>query len=327
MRRYMLSRIGQMIITLLAVITITFVLFRMMPGDPAAVLIDPAFSAEDAQRIRAKFGLDEPIYEQYLIYLKNLMRGELGVSFFYKQPVFGIIMEKFYNSLTLMLSSFILAYALGIVAGILMAWKRKTKIEAVGMILSLFFRCAPVFWLGMVAIIIFSYRLHWLPHAGMRTPGYIAANFFEKIFSIDFLKHLILPTVVSALYYQALPLLLIRNTMLEVIGEDFVELARAKGLKESKVMFKHVARNALLPVVTSAAVFFGIGVSTMALVEFVFSWPGLGKEIVKAVFTHDYPMEQGIFIILSVMVLFMNLAADVVYGYLDPRIVYKGTEG
>lgn len=327
MRKFILSRLVQMFITLLAVITMTFILFRLMPGDPTATLVDPTFTAEDVKRVREIFGLDRPIYEQYFIYMKNLLRWELGISFFYKLPVSVIIIEKFYNSLILMLSSFILAYGIGIIMGVFMAWKRKTKMEAAGMIISLFFRCVPVFWFGMVAIIIFSYKLNWFPYAGMRSAGYVANNFFEKFFCIDFLKHLILPTIVSALYYQALPLLLMRNTMLEVMGEDFIELARAKGLKESEVMFKHVARNALLPVVTSAAVFFGIGVSTMALIEHVFSWPGLGKEIVKAVATYDYPLEQGVFIMLSVVVLVMNLIADLLYALLDPRIVYKGTEG
>lgn len=327
MRRLILSRLAQMMITLLAVVTMTFVLFRLMPGDPTAALIDPTFPPEAVQRLREAFGIDKPIHEQYFIYIKNLLKGELGMSFFYRVPVSQIILEKFYNSLTLMLASFFLAYGTGIVLGVLMAWKRKTKLEGVAMILSLFFRCVPVFWLGMVAIIIFSYRLGWFPYAGMRSMGYTASGLFEKFFSLDFLRHLILPTVVSALYYQALPLLLMRNTMLEVMEEDFVEFARAKGLKETEVMFKHVARNALLPVVTSAAVFFGIGVSTMALIEYVFSWPGLGREIVKAVSTYDYPLEQGVFIMLSIVVLVMNLVADVLYGYLDPRIVYKGMDG
>lgn len=327
MRRLILSRLAQMMITLLAVVTMTFVLFRLMPGDPTAALIDPTFPPEAVQRLREAFGIDKPIHEQYFIYIKNLLKGELGMSFFYRVPVSQIILEKFYNSLTLMLASFFLAYGTGIVLEVLMAWKRKTKLEGVAMILSLFFRCVPVFWLGMVAIIIFSYRLGWFPYAGMRSMGYTASGLFEKFFSLDFLRHLILPTVVSALYYQALPLLLMRNTMLEVMEEDFVEFARAKGLKETEVMFKHVARNALLPVVTSAAVFFGIGVSTMALIEYVFSWPGLGREIVKAVSTYDYPLEQGVFIMLSIVVLVMNLVADVLYGYLDPRIVYKGMDG
>jgi len=187
----------------------------------------------------------------------------------------------------------------------------------------LFLRSAPVFWTGMIFIMLFGIWLGIFPTSGMRTLPYEATGFLDKIFTLDFLWHLFLPALTISLYYLALPMLIMRNTMLEVMGEDFIELCKAKGLGERATMFKHAARNALLPVVTQAAITVGLAVGGMVVVEVVFSWPGLGRELVQAVRTGDYPMAQAGFMLMAGIILLMNFLADIVYGYLDPRVAYK----
>lgn len=323
MLRFLSQRLLQGVVTLWVLLTVVFVMFRLLPGDPALTLLDPTFPPEVRQLVRAQFGLDRPLPVQYVHYLANVARGNLGQSFFYKAPVAEVLGYKLGNTLILALTAFVVAYTIGILAGVLLAWKRGTRLELVGILVALVLRSAPLFWTGMVALMIFSFWLNWLPHAGMRTPGYEAATFVQKFFTIDFLRHLILPTTVAVLHFMALPMLLMRNTMLEVLGEDFVELARAKGLRERTVMYRHVARNAVLPIVTAAAVYIGLSAGGQTLIEYVFSWPGLGREIVFATQRHDYPVAQGAFLMLGVMVIIMNIIADLLYAYLDPRIAYR----
>jgi peptide/nickel transport system permease protein len=190
-------------------------------------------------------------------------------------------------------------------------------------VLPLAFRSAPVFWTGMVALMYLSYTWDLFPIGGMRTPGYEAAGMWDKYISLDFLHHLILPAVISALYYLGLPMLLTRTSMLQVFGEEFVDLARARGLSEMRVMFAHVLRNALLPLVTASAVAIGLAVGGNIVIEYVFSWPGIGAQIVLATANRDYPLAQGTFIIIGITVMAANLLADLAYGYLDPRIVFN----
>ncbi|MDW7671837.1 MAG: ABC transporter permease, partial [Bacillota bacterium] len=176
---------------------------------------------------------------------------------------------------------------------------------------------------GLMMILLFSVRLGWLPAQGMRTAGTGGGTFAEMFFNKDFVRHLILPSLVAGLYFIATPMLIMRNSMLEVMSEDYIEMARAKGVKERIVLYRHAARNALLPVVTAGALFIGAAIGGQVLIEVVFSWPGLGREIVTAVTRHDYPLAQGCFIIISAIVMFMNLVADMLYAFLDPRISYK----
>src|SRR5699024_795530 len=207
--------------------------------------------------------------------------------------------------------------------GAWMAWRRGTVGESIAITIALILRSAPTFWVGIMAIYLFSVILGWLPHSGMRSSGYEAEGFFQTFFTLDFLKHLILPSIVAGVFFLATPLLMMRNTMLEVMGEDFIEMAHAKGLKERTILYKHAARNALLPVVTAGALFIGSAIGGQVLIEYVFSWPGLGREMVLAAQRHDYPVAQASFIIMAAMIMFMNLIADLLYAYLDPRISYK----
>ncbi len=321
--QYILRRFLHLAITQLLVVTIIFGLFRLLPGDPAAAMVDPLAPPETRQLMLRQLGLDRPLGVQYLMYIGNLFRGELGVSFRYKRPVVSVLREKILNTLILTLAAFLFAYTLGLIGGVILAWNHGTKVDTVGSVLVLVFRSAPIFWTGIMAIMLFTFWLDWLPHAGMRTPGYEAAGLLETYVSLDFLRHLILPVAVSSLYYIGLPLLLMRNTMLEVLGEEFVEMARAKGMGQIRLMFRHVARNALLPVITAGALFIGWAMGGQVLVEYLFSWPGLGREIVLAVENRDYPVAQGAFLFISLLVMTLNLLADLVYSWLDPRIALR----
>lgn len=322
-RGFILRRLFHSLITIWVIATLVFLLFRAIPGDPTLRIVDPTFPPETREQLLSKFGLDRPITEQYILYLRNLLTGDLGVSFFSRRPVAVELGDRIMNTMILALGSFLFAYPLGIAGGAFLAARRGSWIENIGITIALFFRSAPLFWTAMIAVTIFSFHLGWFPHSGMRSIGYQAANDFEKFVNLDFLHHLILPVVVSGLYFMALPLLLVRNTVLETLNEDYIELVRAKGLPERTVMFKHAVRNAILPVVTAAAVYIGLALGGMTVIEVVFSWPGLGRTIVQAVQRLDFPVAQGAFLLLSFMVLLMNFIADILYVYLDPRISYK----
>lgn len=312
-----------MVLCLFVVATMVFFMFRLIPGNPIGALMDPSLDAEAVKMLEQRFGLNEPLPTQYLFYMRNLIQGDFGTSFFYRKPAIEVLTDKVLNTVVLAVVALVLAYAVGILAGVWMAWRRGSKGETILILLSLFFRSAPVFWVGMLLIMFFSYKLGWFPNGGIRAPGYDASNLWLKYFSLDFLHHLTLPALVYALYYVSTPMLLMRNTITEVMNEDFIEMARAKGVSETGIMYRHAARNALLPVVTSFAISAGLAVGGQVLVEYVFGWPGLGREIVLAAQRYDYPVAQASFIMLAATVMVMNLFADLLYGVLDPRISYK----
>ena len=323
LRAYILRRLFQMAITLWVLTTLLFFMFRLLPGDPTLMYIDAGLSLEAQAAVREQFGLDKPLWEQYLLYFGNVLRGEFGRSFFYRVPVGDIIGEKLLATVLLMGTSVLIAFLLGAVGGAFLAWKRGSKLELGGLVGALLLRSAPEFWTALMALMIFSYWLGWFPIGGMRTPGQELPTALQKYLSVDFLHHLVLPVLVGAGYSLATPLLVMRNSMLEVVGEDFVEMARAKGLTERQVMFRHAMRNALLPVVTVLTLMIGFSVGGQVLVETIFRWPGMGREIVLSVQRHDYPTAQAAFLVLGVMVIIMNFITDLLYGWLDPRVTYK----
>jgi len=323
LRRYVLRRVVEVLISLFFVSTIVFLMFRLMPGDPTAAMIEPEMPPQAQEMLLERFGLDRPLHEQYYAYMTNLVQGDFGNSFHYRRPVSDIIGEKLFNTMFLTISSILVAYIIGVTGGVLLAWYRGSKLETGASAMVLIARSLPPFFLGMIGLMIFSFWLGWLPHSGMRTTGYTADGFFDLYFNLDFLRHLILPVIMSSIYYLARPMLVMRNTMLELTDADFVEMAKAKGLAKSRVMYVHGARNALLPVVTNLALVMGMAISGAVTVEYVFGWPGLGREIVLAAQRHDYPLAQASFIMLAALVMTMNLIVDILYGYLDPRVVYS----
>jgi len=311
-----------MALTLLVLTSILFFMFRFLPGDPLTMYIDAALPLEAQKAVMNQFGLDKPLHEQYLKFLINTSKGEFGRSFYYRAPVSELLAEKLLSTLILMGTSITLAFFLGVTLGTLMAWKRGSRFEIGGLGIVLTLRSAPEFWTGLMALVLFSYKLDLFPIGGMHTPGQEFTSLFSKYISLDFLHHLVLPSIVLGAYYLATPLLIMRNSMLEVMGEDFIEMATAKGLRERTVIFRHAMRNALLPVVTVLALMIGFAVGGQVLIETVFRWPGMGREMVLAVQRQDYPVAQATFFMLGVMVISLNFIVDLLYGYLDPRVTY-----
>ena len=323
--RFIIGRIIQLIFVLFILLTILFFMFRVLPGDPTTMLVDEAaLTPEQQQMIMKSFGLDRPLFEQYKLYIVNILQGKLGISFTYRVPVSEIIGEKMINTILLQGSGMFLAIILGVLGGAFLAQFRKSKFEAFGITFALIFRSAPIFWTGLVFLNIFSLRLGLFPLGGMATIGHSFENEFYKYFSLDFLHHLILPVVVSALYYMASPMLIMRSSMIEVMQEDFIEMVRAKGLKETVILFKHIMRNALLPVITLIGTMIGFSFGGQVLLEIIFNWPGMGRAMIYAIQRHDYPMAQASFLFMGFMIAMMNFLVDILYVYIDPRVnIYK----
>ncbi len=321
---YLLRRLGHMLFVLWAIATILFLMFRLMPGDPSTAYIDTTFTEDQRRLVLAQFGLDRPLPEQYAIYLGNLAQGELGLSFRQRRPVLGLILEVLPNTLVLTLTALVVAYIFGGLTGAWLAWRRGSRTEAVAIPLVLMTRAAPEFWVGMVLIATLAFGAGWFPSGGAVSAGAKFAGAWDRMTSADYLHHLVLPAMTLAIYLQGLPLLLMRSNMLEVMREEFVIMARMKGLPERSIMLRHAARNALLPLVTAFALGFGASVGGNVVIETVFSWPGLGRLLVDAVAASDYPLAQGAFLLIAVVLVLMNLLADLLYGLLDPRVSHAG---
>lgn len=317
--RFLGVRLLELCLTFFAVVVLLFYLFRIAPGDAASMIIDPKMTQEAKARIRAQFGLDKPISEQFVLYLQNLRRGELGVSFAYQRPVWDLIKERLPNTLVLFTTATVLSFFIGFFVGRWMAWNPRREMPLIYTGVFLYTVFLP--WFGLMMIYIFSYKLGWFPLSGMRSPMVWVdptSTFAEK--TLDFLHHLTLPLFVLVILGFPGAMLLTRNSMLEVLGEDYVLLARAKGLPDRRVRDRHAARAALLPLATSFSLGLAFSISGGVLTEMIFSWPGLGKELVDAVVGGDHPMAQGAFIFIAVVVLAANFITDVIYLLLDPRV-------
>ncbi|UCG07416.1 MAG: ABC transporter permease, partial [Desulfobacterales bacterium] len=302
------------------VATILFILFRIMPGDPTAQVISPALDEVAQARLKQAYGLDKPLYVQYVLYIKNLVLLDWGRSFTSSKKVFDILAYRFWNTIFLMGAAMCFVLVIGVGLGMVMAWRRQGPLDMGATVSALVFQSAPPFVTGLLLLMVLSFRLDLFPTGGMHTPGVALAKGAAIFLSRDFIHHLILPTITVALYYLATPMLIMRDSMLEVMGSDFIELAKAKGLAPHVVMIKHAARNALLAVVTVSSLMIGFAIGGQVLVETVFSWPGMGQLMVEAASSHDYPVAQGTFLVLAALVIFLNLLADISYCYLDPRI-------
>jgi peptide/nickel transport system permease protein len=322
MRAFVLRRLLQMAITLWVILTLIFVMFRLLPADPAAVLIDQNLPPEARADLLREWGLDQPLQVQYARYIANVARGNFGLSFSYRRPVFEVMGPFLVNSLVLMVPAILITIVLALIGGAYMGWHRGSRLEKSGVVVSLFVHSVPVYWIAIVLVIVFGYWLRWFPTGNIRTPGYLGDTFIQKFFTLDFLHHLALPLLTSVLFLVTNPMMLMRSAMIEVQGDDFLELLRAKGLSERRLMV-HAARNALLPVVTYLALMSTLAVGGSVLLETVFAWPGMGREIVRATASLDYPMAQAAFFVWSAAIVVMNLLADLAYGWLDPRISYR----
>jgi peptide/nickel transport system permease protein len=320
MREFIIRRTIYTLFTLFAVATILFFIFRMLPGDPTAQVISPALDEAAQARLKAAFGLDKPLYVQYVLYLKNIVTLDWGRSFTTSKKVFDMLGYRFWNTIFLMGAAMCFTLVAGIGLGMIMAWRRSGSLDVGATVSALVLQSAPPFVTGILLLMILSYRLDIFPTGGMHTPGMRLETGILILFNKDFLHHLVLPTITVAFYYLATPMLIMRDSMLEVLGSDFIELAKAKGLAPRVVMMKHAARNALLPVLTVSSIMVGFAIGGQVIVEQVFSWPGMGQLMVEAASGQDYPVAQATFLILAAVVIVLNLIADISYSYLDPRI-------
>jgi len=320
-KEYVGKRTFHGIVTIILAVTMNFILFRIMPGDPSrAVSGDPRVDTATRLALIAKFGLDRPLLEQFVLYIANLLKGDLGISFVQiGRPVISIILgRKMINTIILMGSSMFIAFTLGIIIGVFAAWRRGTKLDISFIVVSLATYSMPVFWFGMLLLLFFSYYINVFPIAGTITPGIAHPNFFE--YAKDYLHHLMAPMITLGVSFFGGYFLFMRDTILDVFTEDYMLTARAKGLSNRKILFKHAMRNALLPMVSLMGVHVTFLISGATMTETVFSWDGLGRLIYDSVRNNDYPVLQGIFLFMAVLVVVASILADIVNAYLDPRI-------
>jgi len=317
---YIIKRTVSRIITFAIVISLVFFLARSAGTDPFERYLseDPRIPPEQIQRLRAKFGLDKPLYMQYLDFITNTLTGEFGYSLYFHRPVFDVVMERMPYTLFLLSISIIISTIVSFVVGVYFAWKRGTKVDLWGTNVCMFIRSTPHFWLGMILLIVFAYYYPIFPLFGALTPGITYSNTFEYIG--DLLYHAALPLTTLIIREIGMYVLYMRNSTVEVLGEDYMVTAKAKGVSARSIMFKHAARNAMLPMVTVTALRFGFMVNGAILTETVFSYPGTGRLIYQAIINDDFFLLQGAFFIIAVAVLLANLIADLICAWLDPRI-------
>jgi peptide/nickel transport system permease protein len=318
--RPMLSRVLQGLALVLAVIVLNFVLVHAAPGDPVETIAGASggMSPEMVAQLRAQYGLDKPLYVQLGVYLARVASGDLGYSYFFNLPVTQMILERVPATLLLVLSAVSSAFVIGTTLGVLSARKPNGLLSQVITVLSMVGFAAPVFWMGIMLVILFASVLPILPVSGMRSIDSSATGGIADI--VDVLHHLVLPTLTLGLVYLAQYSRLARSSMLDVLGSDFIRTARAKGLANRVVLYKHALRNALLPVVTVLGLQFGNVMAGAILVETVFNWPGLGRLAFDSVLRRDYPTILGVLFFSSVVVIVMNLLTDLCYRFIDPRI-------
>jgi len=317
--RYVVRRLAQAIPVIIGVVVLNFLLLQLAPGDAATVLAGEAGGApaEYVAALRQRFGLDQPVPVQLALYVKNILALDFGYSFRNQSPVLPLILARLSATLLLMGTTLLLSLALGVLLGLLAAvWVRTWKDHLIS-VAAIIAYAMPLFWIGLMLILLFAIKLDWLPTSGMED----AAAFYEGGERVlDIVRHLILPAITLSLFYMALYARLMRATMLEQRGLDYVTTARAKGLAERQITLRHVLRNALMPVITVAGVQVGSLLGGSVVVESVFAWPGLGQLAFQSLFARDLNLLLGIFFLSACLVVAVNLAVDVVYTLLDPRI-------
>jgi len=321
LRAYVLRRLGLLLFVIVSVLTIMFVLFKLLPGDPLSVYVDSNFSDEMIRRQKELWGLDQPIWVQYVNYMWNMLTFDFGTSFFQMMPVEEIVLEKLLHTAAMIVPAVVMSVILGAALGAWLGWRRGSRSEGAAVVTLLALRSAPSFFVGILVLMIFSYQLGWFPPGGMVSIGGYQESFWATVFTFDFLHHLVLPCLVLITREITSPALLLRSTMLEVKGSDFLDILRAKGLPERRIV-AHATRNALLPLVTDIAVMMGFLFQGQVLLEIIFAWPGVGRELMTALHDLDYPVAQACFFVMALIILIFNFIADVLYGFIDPRVAY-----
>ena len=313
MTRYLASRFAGMAVVMLLVATLVFFITRLAPGDPAAVMLGEQATAADIAQLRASYGLDKPLPVQFAYWLKELARGNLGQSIFLQRPVTQALIERAEPTLWLTLFSIAIAALIGIPCGIASAVWRGRAIDQLFSGFAMLGASIPSFWFGLILMQIFAVALGWFPVAGYGDPGVPLA---------DRLHHLVLPAIVLGVVNSALILRFTRASMLDVLGEDHIRTARAKGASEPRVVLHHALRNALIPVLTVLGLTFALLVGGAIVTETVFGLPGIGNLVVSAVLRRDYPVIQGALLVIAGLYVLINLAIDLLYLAVDPRVTY-----
>jgi peptide/nickel transport system permease protein len=334
---FILRRLAWAAFTVVFVVVLNFFMFRVLPGDPArAGVRDPRLTAQAIEAIRVRFGLDKPVINcfeslnplrlgrclvnpletQFFIYVSNLLRGDLGISYHTNRPVSTMLGEALENTLLLIGAGQVLAILFGVSLGVIAAWKARTRVDYSALLFSLVVWSLPTFWLGIL-LLFWGSRIG-LPIGGMYSYGVAFDSPQEAL--VDLLRHMFLPTLTFTLVFLGEYMLLMRSTLVEVLSEDFILTAKAKGLSTFQILKDHALRNAMLPMITIIAINLGFTVAGAIQIETVFSWPGLGGAIYRAVERRDYPMLQGAFLLIAVTVILANFLADILYAQLDPRV-------
>ena len=305
MRTYVLRRLAQSALTLLGVSVLVFVILRVLPGDPARMLLPDGAPESAVAELNRQLGLREPLIVQYGLFLSAVARGDFGQSFQYRAPALRVVLERLPATVQLTLAAMLLTVALGVTLGIFTAVRRGTRYDLAGTILAVLGQSLPNFWLGIMLILLFGVALRWLPTSGF-------AGFTS----------LILPAVTLAAFPTALVARLTRSSMLEILNRDYIRTGRAKGLAERSVLLRHALRNAAIPVLTVIGLQIGALLGGAVITESIFAWPGMGKLIVDAIFFRDFPVVQTVLILSATVFVVINLAVDLLYTVLDPRIRY-----
>lgn len=316
MTRYLARRLLLLVPVLAGVSVVVFLVLHLSPGDPAEIMLGSQATQEDLARLRAELGLAEPLHIQYLRWMAHVARGDLGRSLWMKRPVLSEVLGRLKATLILTGTALLLSTVGGLALGIASATRPNSLLDRCSAVASLFGASMPVFWLGIVLMVAFSLWLEWLPASGMFAP-YGGGDL------PDLLSHLVLPAVTLAATSITIIARLTRSTMLEVLGQDYIRTARAKGLVERRVVVRHGLKNALIPIVTVIGVQAGYLLGGAVLTETVFAWPGVGTLMVQGILARDFPLVQGCVLVIALSFVIINLLVDLLYGYLDPRIRYE----
>ncbi len=333
MARYTLRRILSFIPVLLGVTIIVFSFIHLIPGDPASAMLRENAPPEVAARIRQQLGLDKPLWEQYLIYMQRTLQGNLGESLVTHIPVASELANRFPATAELAVSAMLIAVCVGIPLGILSGVRRNSWIDTISMFLALAGVSMPIFWLGIMASMLFGVQLHWLPFQSrasvdLTIPHITGFYLIDTLVSGDFagfvdvVRHLILPAAVLATVPMSILARMTRSSMLEALNQDYIRTAQSKGLRQRTVVLRHALKNAMLPVVTVIGLQVGGLLSGAILTETIFSWPGIGRWIYDEIQLRDYPVIQGSILFIAIVFVVVNLLVDLSYAYLDPRIRY-----
>lgn len=353
MTRYIMRRLVLLIPVLLGIIIITFAMLRLIPGDPARIMLGEHATIDQVARFRERMGLDQPMIVQFGRYMSDVVRLDFGRAIATNRPVLEEVGQRLPATFELTMGAMIFALLLGISAGIVAAYRHNSIIDVGVMFVALIGVSMPIFWLGLVLMYIFGFKLQWLPPSGRLTVGVELLpmaqawgldslsgfwrdflDFFSGFYVLnalltgnwtalwDVIKHLILPSVALGSIPMAIIARMTRSSLLEVLGEDYIRTARAKGLHERWVLFRHAMKNALLPIVTIVGLQMGFLLGGAILTETIFSWPGLGRLVVNRILARDYPAVQGSVTFIALIFVLVNLIVDVSYAYLDPRISY-----